>query len=585
MRAGIEYEAKSARPWRSSAAFLNALDAETLAALEGELERIGLPGGETLFRENEVADALYIVATGSLAVSVQATDGRDTRVARIQAGETVGEMALLAGGFRSATVVALRDTELLRLGRASFERLVQRHPASMLPLVSLLATRLRAMTHRAEPGAPIRTLGVIPMGLDADHESVAHALRDHLAKDGRRIMLLDSGSAAFTSEWFNAAEKASELVVYCGEARDSAWTKLCMRQADRVLLVASTDRPLTRPPWLPEDRKNWHQAFDLVLLHDGCQWASKISQNWHERLPLDLICHIRRGNIDDLARLARLSTGQAVGLVLSSGGARGFAHLGIVRALREADIPIDLIGGCSMGAIVGAAVALEWDDGETRERLHQAFVESKPINDYTLPFVALTKGRKVDQRLEQHFGSTRIEDLWRPFFCVSTNLTTGTLAVHRSGTLATALRASISIPGLLPPVMIAGDAHVDGGIMNYLPVDVMSRKRGPVIAVDVGSVPVSKPVGDGSRMRSICQFLRLGRRIPPIVDILVRAATVNGDSRAKAMRAQADRLFEPPLDNVDLLDWRACDRTIEAGYRYAIETLEHCDKSTLRGSW
>ena len=121
--------------------------------------------------------------------------------------------------------------------------------------------------------------------------------------------------------------------------------------------------------------------------------------------------------------------------------------------------------------------------------------------------------------------------------------------------------------------------------MNYLPVDVMSRKRGPVIAVDVGSVPVSKPVGDGSRMRSNWQFLRPGRKIPPIADILVRAATVNGDSRAKAMRAQADMLFEPPLDNVDLLDWRACDRTIEAGYRYAIETLEHCDKSTLRGSW
>ena len=184
----------------------------------------------------------------------------------------------------------------------------------------------------------------------------------------------------------------------------------------------------------------------------------------------------------------------------------------------------------------------------------------------------------MDQRLAQHFGSTRIENLWRPFFCVSTNLTTGTLAVHRSGTLATTLRASISIPGLLPPVMIAGDAHVDGGIMNYLPVDVMSRKRGPVIAVDVGSVPVSKPVGDAAgcdRFASSCAWPEYRHLI------LVRAATVNGNLRAKTMRAQADMLFEPPLDNVDLLDWRACDRTIKP-YRYAIETLEHCDKSTLR---
>jgi NTE family protein len=581
----IDYEVGRARPQRSSVPLLNALDAQTLAELEGELEWTRLPGGETLFRENEVADALYMVTTGSLAVSVQATDGHNTRVARIQAGETVGEMALLAGGTRSATVVALRDTELLRLGRASFERLIQRHPSSMLPLVSLLATRLRAMTHRAEPSAPIRTLAVVPMGLDTDHQSVAHGLRDHLVKDGRRIMLLDVRSAAFTSEWFNAAEMATDLVIYCAEARDSTWTKLCMRQADRVLLVASADRPLTRPPWLPEEGKNWRQALDLVFLHDGCQGASKAGKNWHEWLPLDLICHVRQGNIDDLARLARFSIGKAVGLVLSSGGARGFAHLGIVTALREAHVPIDLIGGCSMGAIVGAGVALEWDDGEMRQRLHHAFVESNPINDYTLPFVALTKGRKVAQRLEEHFGSTRIENLWRPFFCVSTNLTAGTLAVHRNGTLATALRASISIPGLLPPVMMAGDAHVDGGIMNYLPVDVMSRRRGAVIAVDAGSVPMPRPVGDGNRMRSIWQFLRPGRKIPPIVDILVRAATVSGDSYARAVRTQADILFEPPLDDVDLLDWRACDRAIESGYRYAIETLEHRDKSEMQGSW
>jgi NTE family protein len=124
-----------------------------------------------------------------------------------------------------------------------------------------------------------------------------------------------------------------------------------------------------------------------------------------------------------------------------------FAHL------REAHVPIDLIGGCSMGSIVGAAVALEWDDAEIKARLRATFVNTNPIDDYTLPFLSLTKGVKVARLLTQNFGAHRIEELWRPYFCVSTNLTAGTLAVHRDGPLVEALRASISIPGLLPPVL------------------------------------------------------------------------------------------------------------------------------------
>ena len=131
-----------------------------------------------------------------------------------------------------------------------------------------------------------------------------------------------------------------------------------------------------------------------------------------------------------------------------------------------------------MGSIIGAAVALEWDDAEIKERLRNTFVNTNPIDDYTLPFLSLTKGAKVARLLTQNFGAHRIEALWRPYFCVSTNLTAGTLAVHRDGPLVEALRASISIPGLLPPVFVGRDVHVDGGVMNWLPVDVQGARRG-----------------------------------------------------------------------------------------------------------
>ena len=196
----------------SSLALLRTLDPISLAALEAELVRICVPGGETLFRENDFADALYIVIAGSLAVTVRNSNGRDMLVARIRSGEIVGEMALLDGGLRSATVEAVRDTELLRLDRLSYERLVERHPKSMLALTSLLSKRLRDTTHHLDGQVPVRTVAIVPLGPDADHYGVAHNLASRLLDDGHRALLLDHELAAHTSEWFDAVETANDLV-------------------------------------------------------------------------------------------------------------------------------------------------------------------------------------------------------------------------------------------------------------------------------------------------------------------------------------------------------------------------------------
>jgi NTE family protein len=569
----------------ASVALLSALDEPTLAALDAELKWVRVPGGQTLFRENDVADALYVVMSGCLGVSVSDGHGGDTLISRIVAGETVGEMGILDGGFRSATVEALRDTELLRLDKSSCERLVDRYPRSMLSLVSLLVRRLRNTTRHLDDQAQVRTVALVSTDHDADHRRVAHDLVNRLVADGQRALLLDCESANRSTEWLSVAEADNDLVVYCAEPTNPDWTKLCLRQADRVLLVASSGAPFTMPIWLAEEGKECRRPFDLVVIRQGRGNIRRTVECWRARLPIDVVCQVRHGNPNDIARLLRLLRGTAVGLVLSAGGARGFAHLGVVRALREAHVPIDRVGGCSMGAIVGAAVAMEWDDAEIRERLRSAFVESNPINDYTLPFLSLVKGNKVTRRLEEHFGSIGIEDLWRPFFCVSTNLSAGVLVVHRDGPLTRALRASVAIPGLLPPVMIDREAHVDGGVMNWLPVDVMGAKRGPVIAVDAASDPALTSFEGGNGAQSDWRFWRRWGKMPPIVDLLFRAATVSSDALGRAARGQADILFKPALETVDLLDWKACDRAIDAGYRHAIELLEQRDKATARRPW
>ena len=556
----------------------NAVDEPPLDAFGAGLTRMFIPGGQILFRENEAADSLYFVISGCLGVIVRDSTGPDVLIARIEAGETVGEMGFLDGGVRSATVEALRDTELLRLDKASYEDLLVRNPEFMRALMSLLVRRLRNTTHPSNAVAlPVRTVAIVPLDLEVDHRSVAVDLQKKLSEDGQRALLLDGLSAERSNNWFNNVEIGNDITLYCAEPANQEWTNRCLGQADRVLLIASATSGIAIPPWLIDKVAILRRPTDLALLHGGRRNGFQPPVRWRTHLPVDLICHIRTNNASDIARLARLLRGTANTLILSAGGARGFAHVGVVRALREAHVPIDLIGGCSMGSIVGAAVALEWDDAEIKARLRTTFVNTNPIDDYTLPFLSLTKGAKVARLLTQNFGALRIEELWRPYFCVSTNLTAGTLAVHRDGPLVEALRASISIPGLLPPVFVGRDVHVDGGVMNWLPVDVQGARRGRIIAVDVAGDPAFLSFEDCNRPQ-YWHFFRRRRKLPPIFAVLLRAATVSADSLTKSAHAHADILFKPVLESIDLLDWQACDQAIEAGYQHAVKKLEELDK-------
>jgi NTE family protein len=291
---------------------------------------------------------------------------------------------------------------------------------------------------------------------------------------------------------------------------------------------------------------------------------------------------VREGSTSDFAHLGRLLTGRAVGLVLSGGAARGLAHIGVIRALHQSGVPIDMIGAASMGSIVAAGLALGWDDGELSHRLRHAFTDSNPVTDYTLPLLSLVKGREVTRRLRENFGEARIENLWRLYYCTSSNLTTGRAKTHRSGLLWRAVRASVAIPGILPPVIDGEEVLVDGGVMNNFPVDVMRElRRGPIIGVDVATkaapMLTAANVGDGS----LAWWIRSGFRRPAIVNLLMRAGTVSSEAQANSYRQQVDLLLDPPIESIDLMDWHAFDRAVEAGYRSTMEALARPDVPAL----
>ncbi|MBS0375588.1 MAG: patatin-like phospholipase family protein [Proteobacteria bacterium] len=551
------------------------LDRDTLAAIAAELEWLSLPGGATLFDAGEAPDAMYLVIAGCLGAYAQADPAR--LLGRIPAGETVGEMGLVSGHPRSATVRALRDSELARLPRESFDRVIVSHPAAMLRVAQLVVERLEARDRRAGSGS--RTYTLLPQSIEVDVGGFAAELVAALGRLGRAELVWSVRGADHTSAWFHRIESANDFVVYVADPEPTPWSKLCVRQADAVLFVARADAEARPWPLRGAELGPGSSArAELVLLHDGALQPGAAAR-WRSLLPGAPHHHVR--DEADVARVARLLTGRGVGLVLSGGGARGFAHIGVVRALRESGVAIDLVGGTSMGAIMGAGVAAGWTTEEMVERFHRTFVATNPLSDYTLPIVSLVAGRKVSRLLRQEFGEIAIEDLPLPFYAVSANLTTGHGSVHRDGELWRWLRASVAIPGVLPPVFHRGEVHVDGGAINNMPVDVMRAQHpGVVIGVDVGSdATFTSDIQDVDLppLWKLLGWFRRHRQRPTILQILWRAGMVNSDAATIAGRRLTDLLLQPPLADVDLLNWRAFPRAIEAGYRHARAQLATLD--------
>ena len=540
-------------------------------------EWLSLPGGATLFRAGERPDALYVVLSGCLGVFLPDRGQQQVR-GRVVAGSTVGEMGLISGRPRTADVVALRDTELARVSRESFDRVFGQHPEAMLRIARLTVDRLEQSQLRApNPLQGARTFTLIPQSVEVDVGGFATEFVKALSACGRTELVWSVRAAAHTSHWFHRLEAANDYVVYVADAQPSVWSNLCVRQADALLLLARAEGEVGGWSVLEGQREASlaPQRAELILVHDG-DFVRGAAARWLKQNP-DIAHHHVTG-AGDIQRVARMLTGRGIGLVLSGGGARGFAHIGIVKALREAGIPIDLVGGTSMGGILGAGVALRWSIEELTESFRRAFVDVNPLRDYTLPFVSLVSGRKVSRLLKHAFGDVTIEDLPLEFFCVSSNLTTGHSVVHRRGELWRWLRSSVAIPGVLPPIIHKGEVLVDGGTMNNLPVDAMRELgRGPVIGCDVGA---DRAFTSGSEEIDVplpwqlMSWLRRRRHLPNIFQILWRAGMVNSSAMTAAHREKTDLLLQPPLAQIDMLNWKAFEKAIDAGYEYAARRLE-----------
>ncbi|HWU68940.1 MAG TPA: patatin-like phospholipase family protein [Stenotrophobium sp.] len=583
------------------------LSPEALDAFAERVQVTEVKSGDVLLRQGDIATAAYVVAAGRLrAVLADGTVAGD-----IGKFELLGEIAVFAGEPRSASVHAVRDSIVLGINRKDLLRLVNAYPMALIGITRIIIKRLRQnqRSRTLQSARTARTFAIIPASGDVDAHAFAETFCEALATcqvipDRSKIKLVDDvfvdselGAGAAQSPFVDN-EANTRLMTLLGEVEDqhrylvyaaggdaNPWARRCMRQADHILLVANNDAmPLVTPMIdLLIHGSASRAPVNLVLLRSNGEAAGEVLR-WRELVRAASHFFAQPNDAGDYSSLARKLTGRGIGLVLGGGGARGFAHIGLLRALRELNIPVDATGGSSMGAFLAALHACGYDHNEVTHIARETFVRHNYLNDYMFPTVAMIRGRKFVRRLHEIFEERQIESLRTPYFCVSTNLTRGTTMVHDRGPLYMWLACSMCVPGVAPPVAYKGELLADGSVIDSLPTDIMHEKRlGPIIASDVSTAgDLSVPGIEGPDPEGLLSWRAPGGKRPGFFSIMFRTATLTSDSATAARAAQADVYVRMPVTGIGLFDWKRIDDVIERGYRHALEKLTPLRDAVLK---
>ncbi|HZG65427.1 MAG TPA: cyclic nucleotide-binding and patatin-like phospholipase domain-containing protein [Herpetosiphonaceae bacterium] len=574
------------------------LTREAVNDLRTEFQWQHLASGETLFRQDDPSDSLYIVVNGRLRVILEQPDGTRRTLNEISRGEVVGEVGLLIGEPRTATVQAVRDTDVVRLEQASFDHLLERYPQAAMQIARQVVRRTRRSAQVSSfRASTVSALAVVPAGDDVPLAAFARQLAGALGVYGP-VLLLDSaqldrmvgkvGTAHLSpdhptsfalSDWLSQQESQYSYIIYQADPSWSEWTQRCVRQADRVLIVGEGGADPAPGPIEVELRRMYASIVqELVLIHPASLTRPSGTRAWLDQRSVVNHHHVRLEVDADVARLTRRLTGRALGLVLGGGGARGLAHIGVMRALAEEGIEVDLVGGTSMGAFAGAAYALGWQP-DAIANVARTFGSRKSFADYTVPIVSFFASDKLNRVLQSTFEDVYVEDLWRPFYCVSSNLTQARPVVHRQGLLWRVVRASTSLPAIFTPVLDEnGDLLVDGAMMNNLPIDIMRdlSEGGPIIAVNVSLEREQQRGYQFGLSLSGWQVLKsrlnpwgTPMNVPTLFANIMRSMEISDVYERRAKRQLADVFISPAVDGFSILDFSAYEKIIDAGYRAA----------------
>jgi predicted acylesterase/phospholipase RssA/CRP-like cAMP-binding protein len=548
-------------------------------------EVLHFDAGQYIFKEGDADNALYIVLTGRLRV-LQQTDTGMHVLGDVAAGEPVGELALFTKDPRSASVVAIRKSTVLQIDEADYNALVLQNPQFAFTLTQFVIDRLKRNAFKQKMGAAPKNIAVIKLQSDHDFSAWTDDMSRELGIMGTHINIYDAKSPSQDNPnaVFEDMENSTGINILVCDNAHTVWAKQCLTYCDLVMVATEFDAQSALYPI--EEQLNLYAAdilnkkIYLVFLHPENAPPPSQTRRWFEGRQFDLHLHIRANNPKDIRRFCRILTHKAVGLVLGGGGAKGFAHVGVAKAMMEAGIEFDFVGGTSAGALLGIGLTFTDFDMPKLARLCQKGADSKVTsNDYNLPFISLMSGRKMRKLLHEAFGETYLEDIWVTCYTISTNYSTASLKVHETGLAKVQVEASIAIPGVFPPVIIDRHLHVDGGVMDNLPIEAMYQKPvSHVIAISLAAqsphlVSIEKVPSAWELL--VNKFTKKHRyRLPKMPSLLINSLTLNSVQKQAVAKSQVAIYLEMDLQKFGFLDWSKWEVLIEKGHSQTQDFLK-----------
>lgn len=601
------------------------------------IDWIHLESGRAVYRQGDPSDSLYVLLSGRLRSVVTRYKGKREFVGEYGKGDLVGLVELVTNTDRSTTVMAVRDSEIAKLPAGLLEAIKKKYPAVVSRLINLLGNRILGHLRSGgdtnsdsivnknvsrPTGSDFATVAVLSNSNEVPLNSFCRELYHALTAIGPVLHLtsekiteqlgataLEKAQEYKLSSWLGQQEDNHKIVLYQCDSTLTPWTIRCLRQADCILIVAMADlEPTVGAVEQQLEHLSVRTQKELILLHkdttdkpkDSARWLnirSWCSSHHHIRCPKrmfirkisridDVYTELSRTsppNDNDFARLARFLTGTSIGLVLGGGGARGAAHLGMIKAIREAGIPIDMIGGVSIGAFMGALWAQENDLTKvTQIARNWSYVMTsrwRQILDLTYPITAMFTGAAFNRTIHEVFGDRQIEDLWLPYFTLTTDITNSEPRIHRHGSLWRYVRSSMSLSGYLPPLCDPVDGHLllDGGYVNNLPADVMHNVMGAqtILAVDVGSQDETDLTNYGDTLSGWWLLWNKWNpfaesvRVPSLPEIQSRLAYVSCVRLLEEVkRSDYCSYIRPPIDRYKTMQFGSFDDIFEVGYNH-----------------
>uniref|UniRef100_A0A671W8A3 lysophospholipase n=1 Tax=Sparus aurata TaxID=8175 RepID=A0A671W8A3_SPAAU len=595
------------------------------------LDWMAVEAGRAVYRQGEKSDSTFIVLSGRLRSVIMKEDGKKELIGEYGRGDLIGVVEALTHQNRATTVHAVRDSELAKLPEGALSSIKRKFPQVVTRLIHLLGQKILQQVNGPLTGVKwdagnqasnLSTVTVLPVSEEVPLTTFTMELQHALMAIGPTLLLtsdiikqrlgaaaLDSVHEYRLSSWLGQQEDIHRIVLYQTDYTLTPWTQRCIRQADCIIIVGLGEQdPAVGELERMLEGSAVRAQKQLVLLHredgpppkgtvDWLNMRSWISRHLHLSCPrrvfskrslpklLELYQRVFEKPADrhsDFSRLARVLTGNAIAIILGGGGARGCSQVGVMRAICEAGIPVDLIGGTSIGSLMGALYAEDRSYSRMRMRAREWAMEMtsvfKKVLDLTYPVTSMFSGAAFNSSISNVFKSKQIEDLWIPYFNITTDITASAMRVHTDGSLWRYVRASMSLSGYLPPLCDPKDGHLlmDGGYINNLPADV-ARSMGAkvVIAIDVGSRDETNLTNYGD---SLSGWWLLWKRLNPLAEkvkvlnmaeIQTRLAYVCCVRQLESVKSSDYcEYIRPPIDRYRTLEFGKFDEIAEVGYQH-----------------